>query len=219
MGATLHPAGTANIETSAQAAEALKPLAGTFAFALFSLGIVGTGLLSIPVLAGSAAYAAGEALKWRVGLSLQPMEGRAFYGTIAIATLIGVAINFTSINPIEALYYSAVINGVASVPIIAIMMHVATDQNVMGRFAVNGWLSVLGWLTVAVMAIATFAMLLQGLSELSLACVRCYDHGTTIKAGGTRRGTLRRATTAVSTATRSTSRSLPRARREDPGYC
>ena len=138
VGATLHPAGITNIESSVQAAEALKPIAGSLAFALFALGIIGTGLLSIPVLAGSAAYALGEALKWKVGLKLQPTEGRTFYGTIAMATLIGVALNFTGINPIKALYYSAVINGVVAVPIIACMMLIASDKKVMGRFTVEG---------------------------------------------------------------------------------
>lgn len=163
VGATLHPAGITNIESSAQAAEALKPVGGELAFALFAIGIIGTGLLSIPVLAGSAAYAIGEALKWKVGLSLKPMEGRAFYGAIAVATLIGIAINFSSINPIKALYYSAVINGVVAVPIIAFMMLIAADDGVMGRFKVAGWLKWLGWLTALVMGLACVAMALQAL--------------------------------------------------------
>ena len=158
VGATLHPAGITNIESSVQAAEALKPIAGSLAFALFALGIVGTGLLSIPVLAGSAAYALGEALKWRVGLKLQPTEGRTFYGTIAMATLIGVALNFTGINPIKALYYSAVINGVVAVPIIACMMLIASDKKVMGRFKIEGALLYLGWATAGLMALAAIGM-------------------------------------------------------------
>ena len=119
---------------------------------------VGTGLLSIPVLAGSAAYALGEALKWKVGLKLQPTEGRTFYGTIAMATLIGVALNFTGINPIKALYYSAVINGVVAVPIIACMMLIASDKKVMGRFTIEGALLYLGWATAGVMALAGIGM-------------------------------------------------------------
>ena len=158
VGATLHPAGITNIESSVQAAEALKPIAGSLAFALFALGIVGTGLLSIPVLAGSAAYALGEALKWRVGLKLQPTEGRTFYGTITMATLIGVALNFTGINPIKALYYSAVINGVVAVPIIACMMLIASDKKVMGRFRIEGALLYLGWATAGLMALAAIGM-------------------------------------------------------------
>lgn len=164
VGATLHPAGITNIESSAQAAEALKPIGGSLAFALFALGIVGTGLLSIPVLAGSAAYALGEALKWKVGLKLQPMEGRTFYGTIALATLIGVALNFTGINPIKALYYSAVINGVVAVPIIACMMLLAADKKVMGRFKIEGALLYLGWATALVMALAGIGMLVTAFS-------------------------------------------------------
>ncbi|MBN9282765.1 MAG: divalent metal cation transporter, partial [Hyphomicrobium denitrificans] len=147
-----------DIESSAQAASALKPIGGAFAFDLFALGIIGTGMLSIPVLAGSAAYAFGEALKWKVGLSLKPTEGKAFYGMIALATLVGIAINFSGLNPIKALYYSAVINGVVAVPIIAIMMLMAGNKKVMGQFTVHGWLSYLGWSTAAVMALASVAM-------------------------------------------------------------
>jgi Mn2+/Fe2+ NRAMP family transporter len=163
VGATLHPAGVTVIESSAQAAAALKPIGGSLAFALFALGIIGTGLLSIPVLAGSGAYALGEALKWKVGLSLQPKDGKAFYGMIAAATLIGILINFSGLNPIRALYYSAVINGLVAVPVIAIMMLIAADANVMGRFAINGTLRYLGWATAAVMAFAGAAMIYQAL--------------------------------------------------------
>jgi NRAMP (natural resistance-associated macrophage protein)-like metal ion transporter len=163
VGATLHPAGITQIESSAQAAEALKPIGGSLAFALFALGIIGTGLLSIPVLAGSAAYALGEALKWKVGLSLRPVEGRAFYAAIALATLIGIAINFSGMNPIRALYYSAVINGLVAVPIIAIMMLIARDEKIMGQFRIDGWLRYLGWATAAVMALAAVAMIVEAL--------------------------------------------------------
>jgi len=159
VGATLHPAGVTDIQSSAQAAEALKPIGGSLAFALFAIGIIGTGLLSIPVLAGSAAYALGEAVKCKVGLSLEPMEGRAFYGMIATATLIGILINFSGLNPIKALYYSAVINGLAAVPIIAVMMLVAGDGKIMGRFKIGGWLYSLGWATAVVMGLAALAMM------------------------------------------------------------
>src|SRR5689334_23892138 len=110
--ATLHTNGVTDVQTSAQAAEALRPIAGKFAFAVFTLGIVGTGLLAVPVLAGSAAYAVGEACKWPVGLARRPLAAKAFYGTIALATVLGAAINFSPINPIKALFWSAVINGV-----------------------------------------------------------------------------------------------------------
>ncbi|AGK58136.1 natural resistance-associated macrophage protein [Hyphomicrobium denitrificans 1NES1] len=163
VGATLHPAGTTDIQSSAQAAEALKPIGGSLAFVLFALGIIGTGLLSIPVLAGSAAYAFGEALKWKVGLSLDPTEGKAFYGMIALSTVVGIAINFSGMNPIKALYYSAVINGLVAVPIIVIMMLIATDAEIMGRFKVRGCLGYLGWATAIVMALASFAMVVQAL--------------------------------------------------------
>ena len=161
VASTLHVAGKTNIESSSQAAKALKPIAGPYAFALFAAGIIGTGLLSIPVLAGSAAYAAGEAFKWRTGLALKPTEGRAFYATIAIATLIGTLLNFTSINPISALYYSAVINGVVAVPVLIAMMILARDEHTMGRFRISGALLTLGWITAAIMALAALAMIAQ----------------------------------------------------------
>ena len=120
--ATLHLYGFTNIQTSSQAAEALRPVAGRFAFSVFTLGILSTGLLAVPVLAGSAAYAIGEARKWPTGLARQPLQAKAFYTTIAIATLIGVALNFTSFNPIQALFWSPVINGVVAVPVMVLMM-------------------------------------------------------------------------------------------------
>lgn len=156
--ATLHATGTTDIQTSAQAAEALRPVAGSFAFVLFALGIVGTGLLAVPVLAGSAAYAIGEALHWRVGLSKQPTEAKAFYATLAIAALIGVAFNFAGIDPIRALFWSAVINGVIAVPVLAIMMLIASRASVMGEFTIGARLKVTGWAAVAVMAASVVAM-------------------------------------------------------------
>ncbi len=158
--ATLNLNGITDIQTSAEAAEALRPIAGPFAFIAFSLGIIGTGLLAVPVLAGSAAYAIGEARKWPVGFSRRPQEAKAFYGTVAIATLVGMAINFAGINPIKALYWAAVINGVASVPVMAIMMLMASRPAIMGRFAVRGWLRGLGWAATIVMTLAVTAMLL-----------------------------------------------------------
>lgn len=147
------------IETSAQAAEALKPVAGRYAELVFALGIIGTGLLAIPVLAGSAAYALGEARHWRVGLARQPSEATAFYATIAAATVLGMALNFTPINPITALYWSAVINGVVAVPVMIMLMLATRRRAVMGAFTVTGVLSRLGWLCCAVMAAAVAAML------------------------------------------------------------
>jgi NRAMP (natural resistance-associated macrophage protein)-like metal ion transporter len=156
--ATLHAHGVTDIQTSAQAAEALRPIAGRFAFTVFALGIIGTGLLAVPVLAGSAAYAVGEALQWPVGLGRRPGDARAFYGAIAAATLVGAILNFTPIAPIKALFWSAVINGVAAVPIMVMIMLMGSRRKVMGQFTLTRRLSVLGWLATAVMAAAAVGM-------------------------------------------------------------
>ena len=156
--ATLHAAGITDIETSAQVAEALRPLAGDHAFLLFSLGIIGTGLLAVPVLAGSAAYAVAEAFEWKSGLDLKLLEAREFYAMIASATLGGVAIDFTPIDPIKALFWTAVINGVIAVPIMMVMMLLAEDPTVMGPFVVTRRLKTLGWLATWTMAAAVVAM-------------------------------------------------------------
>jgi NRAMP (natural resistance-associated macrophage protein)-like metal ion transporter len=156
--AALHTAGVTKIETSAQAAEALRPIAGEFAFVLFALGIIGTGLLAVPVLAASAAYAIGGALGWRVGLSQKPREAAAFYGVLAGATLIGVGITLAPVDPIQALYWSAVINGVIAAPVMIVMMLIGSRRDVMGRVAVTGWLLGLGWAATAVMALCVAGM-------------------------------------------------------------
>ena len=156
--ATLHAAGVTNIETSSQAAEALRPIAGPFAFTIFTLGIVGTGLLAIPVLAGSAAYAVGEARQWPVGLARKPKEAVAFYATIALAATIGVFINFSPIDPIRALFWSAVINGIVAVPVMVVMMLMTADAKIMGKFKIAGLLKVLGWAATLVMAGAAVGM-------------------------------------------------------------
>jgi NRAMP (natural resistance-associated macrophage protein)-like metal ion transporter len=162
--ATLHAHGVTDIDTSADAAEALRPIAGPYASTVFALGVVGTGLLAVPVLAGSAAYAIGEALRWPVGLDRRPKRAKAFYGTIVAATGVGALMNFTSINPIDALYMAAVINGIVSVPVLAIMMLIAQRRSIMGRFAVTGRLRWFGWLATAVMAFAVVAMVLTSMS-------------------------------------------------------
>src|SRR5256886_1212916 len=144
--ATLHVAGTTDIQTSAQAAEALRPVAGAFAFALFALGIVGTGLLAVPVLAGSSAYALAEARRWPEGLARKPKKAKAFYATIALSTMIGALLNFSPINPIKALYWSAVINGVVAVPVMVMMMSMTADERIMGRFVIVGILRTMGWI-------------------------------------------------------------------------
>jgi NRAMP (natural resistance-associated macrophage protein)-like metal ion transporter len=155
---TLHHHGITDIQTSAQAAEALRPLAGGFAFVLFSAGIIGTGLLAVPILAGSAAYAVAEAFRWRIGLGRHPLKARGFYTILTIATLLGLVLNFTPIDPIKALFWSAVINGVIAVPIMAVIMLMASRSDVMGQFVVKRHLKVLGWLATAVMALAVLAM-------------------------------------------------------------
>ena len=156
--ATLHAAGTTDIQTSSQAAEALKPVVGPLAFAIFTLGIVGTGLLAVPVLAGSAAYALAEARKWPIGLARKPMQAKAFYSTIVIATLSGIAITFSPLDPIKALFWSAVINGVVSVPVMVMMMLITSNKKIMGKFVLTGALKVGGWLATAVMAAAALGM-------------------------------------------------------------
>jgi NRAMP (natural resistance-associated macrophage protein)-like metal ion transporter len=156
--ATLHASGKTDIESSAQAAEALRPIAGPFAEAIFALGIVGTGLLAVPVLAGAAAYAVGESRRWPVGLSRKPKEAAAFYGVLALAGAIGIALNFTPINPISALYWSAVINGVLAVPVMVLLMLMARHRNVMGRFVIGGPLYWLGWLSTSAMFLSVLAM-------------------------------------------------------------
>jgi Mn2+/Fe2+ NRAMP family transporter len=156
---TLNLHGVTDIQTSAQAATALRPLAGEFAFMLFSAGIVGTGLLAIPVLAGSSAYAMAGAFHWNSSLESKPMQARQFYGVIVISTLIGSAMGFTAIDPIKALYWSAVINGVISVPIMVVMMLMASQPKIMGPFAISRSLKLVGWLATLLMASAVLAML------------------------------------------------------------
>jgi NRAMP (natural resistance-associated macrophage protein)-like metal ion transporter len=157
---TLNAHGITDIQSSAQAAQALKPIAGDFAFTLFSVGIIGTGLLAIPVLAGSAAYAMAGAFGWDNSLESTPMQAKKFYLTIAVCTLFGMALGFTPVDPIRALYWSAVINGVISVPIMVVMMLMAARSNVMGQFVIQGWLKILGWMATLMMAAAVVAMLL-----------------------------------------------------------
>ena len=209
--ATLHAAGKTDIQSSAEAAEALRPIAGVFAEVIFALGIVGTGLLAIPVLAGATAYAVGEGRQWPVGLARkQPLierhygarkefhriradtvvgmafsnlialsimvtaaatlhaagktniqssaEAAAFYAVLALSAAIGIALNFTSINPISALYWSAVINGVLAVPVMVLLMFMARRRDVMGRFVVAGPLYWLGWLSTLAMLLSVVAM-------------------------------------------------------------
>jgi len=156
--ATLNAHGVTDIQTSSEAAEALRPIAGEFTFAIFAAGIIGIGLLAVPVLAGSAAYALGEALGWPTGLSRQPRDAKAFYGTIAVATLIGVLVNFVRLDPIKALFWAAVLNGVVAVPLMVVIMVMARQKRVMGPFTIPTPLSAMGWLTTGVMAAAVAGM-------------------------------------------------------------
>ena len=155
---SLHSQGQTNVETATQAAQALEPVAGRFAFLLFAAGIIGTGLLAVPVLAGSAAYAVGEALKWPVGLERKPLEAKGFYGVLTVATLLGLAMNFFRINPIKALVWAAVINGIIAVPIMIVMMFMASDPKVMGKFTLSLPLKILGWITTLIMLAATLGL-------------------------------------------------------------
>jgi len=159
-GVTLHAHGVFDIETADQAAKALQPLAGRFAFWLFAGGIIGTGLLAVPVLAGSAAYAVGEAFHWSASLQKKPPDAAKFYGTIAVATLIGLLLNFVHLNPIKALFWSAVLNGLVAVPVMVLIMLLTSRKKVMGAFTLPSYLRVFGWVATAVMLAASLGMFL-----------------------------------------------------------
>jgi NRAMP (natural resistance-associated macrophage protein)-like metal ion transporter len=157
--ATLHAQGLTEVTTAAQAAQALRPVAGTWAFVLFAVGIIGTGLLSVPVLAGSAAYALGEARRWPVGLSRAPLRAKAFYASIILATLLGALGNLFEINPIKALVWAAVLNGVVAVPVMVLVMLLSARADVMGKFRISRRLRITGWAATAVMAAASAVFL------------------------------------------------------------
>jgi Mn2+/Fe2+ NRAMP family transporter len=155
---TLHVAGIKDIQTAAQAASALRPLAGDFAFLLFALGILGVGMIGVPVLAGSAGYALSETMGWTSGLEHGLKDARGFYGVIAVAMVLGFAIHFLPINPMKALFWSAVINGVAAVPLMAVIVLLVSKKSVMGAFTASRSSIVLGWIGTAVMGLAAVAM-------------------------------------------------------------
>jgi Mn2+/Fe2+ NRAMP family transporter len=157
---TLHTHGILDIQTADQAAKALEPLAGRFAFLLFAAGIVGTGMLAVPVLAGSAAYAVGEAFQWTASLEKKPRQAARFYATIGAATVIGLVLNFIHLNPIKALFWSAVLNGVVAVPVMSLMMVLTQNAKVMGKFILPLYLRIGGWIATAVMVIASLGMIL-----------------------------------------------------------
>jgi Mn2+/Fe2+ NRAMP family transporter len=156
--ATLHAHGIVDIQTASQAAQALEPVAGKYAFFLFTIGIIGTGLLAIPVLAGSTAYAIGDSRGWRSGLDYKPWEAAGFYTVIGLATLLGIAIDWSPLDPIKALFWSAVINGVVAVPIMIAMMIVVRRHDRMGKFIAPLSITVLGWAATLIMASAAIAM-------------------------------------------------------------
>ena len=155
---TLRSAGRTDISSAAQAASALEPLAGKLAELLFSLGIVGTGLLAVPVLAGSAAYGVAEALRLKSSLEAKPEKAKAFYAVIAAATLIGLALNFVGADPIRALYWAAVINGVIAAPIMVVIMHMGSSTKVMGKFVLPRTLKLFGWSATSVMFAAAMGL-------------------------------------------------------------
>ena len=153
--ATLHASGVTQIRTSSEAAEALRPIAGEFTFAVFAAGIIGTGLLAVPVLAGSAAYALSDAFGWRKGLDRRPLQAKSFYAAIAAATMAGAGLNFTGLDPVRALYWSAVVNGVIAAPVMAAVMLVAGNGRIMGRLTSSRGTAIGGWLATALMAAAS----------------------------------------------------------------
>ena len=155
---TLNTHGITDIQTTRDAAQALRPIAGEFAFVLFALGVIGTGMLAVPVLAGSAAYAVADVFEWRSGLDHVAGEARGFYGVLVTATLIGTAIDFTPLDPIKALLWSAVANGVVAVPIMAVMMWIGSRREILGAHTLSRRHRAMGWLATAVMAAAVVAM-------------------------------------------------------------
>jgi NRAMP (natural resistance-associated macrophage protein)-like metal ion transporter len=158
--ATLHAHGIRDIGSAAQAAEALRPIAGNFAFALFALGIIGTGLLAVPILAGSAAYAISETFGWVEGLDRKPREAKAFYATIVFATFGGILLNFLKLDPMKALYWAAVVNGVLAAPLMVVMMLIARNRKVMGKLVISPALATGGWIATAVMGLVTLIFFL-----------------------------------------------------------
>jgi NRAMP (natural resistance-associated macrophage protein)-like metal ion transporter len=156
---TLNQHGITDIQTTKQAAEALRPIAGNYAFTLFALGIIGTGMLAVPVLAGSAAYAVADVFQWRSGLDHRLGEAKGFYAVVVAATLVGTLIDFTPLDPIKALVWSAVVNGVVAVPIMTVMMVLATRRDILGSYTLTLRHRLLGWFATAVMAAAVVAML------------------------------------------------------------
>jgi len=160
-GVTLHMAGVTNVDTAAQAASALRPLAGNFASLLFAAGILGVGMIGVPVLAGSGAYALSEALNWKEGLERDVTDARGFYGIIAVSVLVGLVLQYTPISPMKALVLSAIINGVVAVPLIVVIIVLVSKASVMGRYTAHRSVRALGWIAAAIMAAAALVMFAQ----------------------------------------------------------
>jgi Mn2+/Fe2+ NRAMP family transporter len=155
---TLHVAGITDITTAAEAAKALRPLAGPFAFALFSIGMLGVGFIGVPVLAGSGAYAAAEVMNWKEGLQRPAGNARGFYAVIAVSVLLGLVLQYSSLSPMKALFWSAVINGIVAVPLVVVVVLLASNKAVMGTFTASRTMRALGWLTAAIMGVAAVSM-------------------------------------------------------------
>ncbi len=156
---TLHVAGVTRIDTAAQAASALRPLVGDFAYALFAAGIFGVGMIGVPVLAGSGAYALSEALDWKEGLERRVADARGFYAIIAVSVLLGLVLQYSPVSPMRALFISAVINGVVAVPLMAVVILLVSKPSVMGDFTAGWAVRALGWLGTVVMGVGAMAML------------------------------------------------------------
>jgi Mn2+/Fe2+ NRAMP family transporter len=159
---TLHVAGITDINTAAEAATALRPMAGNFAFVLFAFGILGVGMIGVPVLAGSAAYAAAETMGWHEGLERSTRNARGFYGVIAVSVLLGLILQYSPISPMKALFWSAVINGVVAVPLVVVIVLLASKKAVMGQYTASRAIVGLGWITAAIMGIAAVRMIIPG---------------------------------------------------------
>jgi NRAMP (natural resistance-associated macrophage protein)-like metal ion transporter len=156
--ATLNAHGQTNIETAREAAEALRPLAGNGAYLLFTLGLIGTGMLAVPVLAGSAAYAVAEAKQWRGTLEDRPRLSRKFYAVVAVSMVLGLVLDFVGFNAVKMLFYSAVLNGMLAPPLIVLVVLLTSDRRVMGEHTNSSLLRLLGWATAVIMAVATILM-------------------------------------------------------------
>jgi len=159
---TLHVSGVTDINTAAQAASALRPIAGDFAYMLFALGILGVGMIGVPVLAGSGAYALSEAMGWRKGLERKVNDARGFYAIISVSVLAGLGIQYSPISPMKALFWSAVINGLVAVPLMVVIIILVSKKSVMGAFTASRPLLVLGWIATAVMGAAAIGMFIPG---------------------------------------------------------